>query len=86
MKVGGNMLILILKLIIDLIFFDKEEGVNIFLLTDHEIETEFYNLIDNEKNNDQMAHDQSQNFFPIFIGKEQIQYIIYNILLNLKII
>lgn len=70
MKVGGNMLILILKLIIDLIFFDKKEGVNIFLLTDHE--TEFYNLTDNEKNNDQMAHDQSQNFFPIFIGKKQI--------------
>lgn len=61
-----NMFLLIFKLIIDIILFNKKEGINVFLLNDHEME--YYNL-DHKENNDHMAHDQN---FPIYIGKDQI--------------
>lgn len=61
------MFLLIIKLIIDLIFFNKKEGINVFLLNDEEVK--YYNL-DKEMENDNYGPDKYH--FPIFIGKHQI--------------
>lgn len=61
------MILLIIKLIIDLIFINKKEGINVFLLNDEEVKD--YNL-DKEMENDNNRPDY--HHFPIFMGKQQI--------------
>jgi hypothetical protein len=58
---------LIIKFIFGIIFFNKKNGLNIFLLDDDEVK--YYNL--NEyKDHENRDHE---NQFSIYIGKEKIR-------------
>jgi hypothetical protein len=58
------LIVLIIKVIFEIIFFDKEQGLNIFLLTNKECKK--YKL--NGKKKDHLDNDP----FPIYLGDEKI--------------
>lgn len=59
------MIRLIIKVIINMIFFNKDDGLNVFILTNKEVE--YYNL---ENKNKEMNNQEDP--FPIYMGKQKI--------------
>jgi hypothetical protein len=64
-KILINLIILIIKVIINIIFFNKEDGLNVFILNNKEVE--YYNL---ENKNEEMNNKEDP--FPIYMGKQKI--------------
>ena len=58
------MLGLILKFVLGIIFFDKEKGLNIFLLTDDE-------MMDHNLKHKKKDHTENDPF-PIYLGDKKI--------------
>jgi len=65
-KILITLIILIIKVIINIIFFNKEDGLNVFILNNKEVE--YYNLNHENKNKEMNNPDP----FPIYMGKQKI--------------